>query len=308
MKSKATFLLLFFLTASGCSMRKFVVGKVANAVSGNGPSTLERNKDVELVVGAIPSFLVLYEGMLEVVPKHQGLLTQLAQGYTSYTYLGVQQTLDRAKDTDYRLADKLRARAKWLYLQGNAYGLRGLETSHRGFSEQLVRDPAEAVAVLKKKDLQLVYWTAASLGLAISSARDEAAMIARIPEVEALIDRGLQLDESWRDGAFHQFAIVVEAAKPGKVDYEAVERHYQRANELSQGKNRSIHVTYAESVSAPRQRSAEFRQMLASALLSDPDEPPNMRLTNELARQRADWLLARIDDLILNSGEEREAQ
>lgn len=311
MKSKVILFLFFLLTASGCSVRKFVVGKVANAVSANGPSTLERNKDVELVVGAIPSFLVLYEGMLEVVPKHQGLLTQLAQGYTSYTYLGVQQSLDRAKDTDYRLADKLRARAKWLYLQGNAYGLRGLDNSHRGFSERLKREPAEAVVVLKKKDLQLIYWTAASLGLAISSARDDAAMIARIPEVEALIDRGLQLDESWRDGAFHEFAIVLAAAKPGRVDYEKVSHHYARALELSHGTSANLHVTYAKSVSVPRQRSAEFREMLENALAVDPDRPQNMRLTNELARRDADWLLERIDDLILNptSGEaEKEAQ
>src|SRR5262245_60372736 len=125
---------LLAIATSACSLRKFVAGRVASAVSSNGPSPLESNQDVDLAVESIPPFLIFFEGLLEEVPKHRGLLTQLAQGYTSYTYLGVQQSLDRAKDTDYRTADKLRARAKWLYLRANQYGFRGLDVSHRGFA------------------------------------------------------------------------------------------------------------------------------------------------------------------------------
>jgi TRAP transporter TatT component family protein len=306
MKSRMILGLVLLLTASSCSIRKFATNMMANAVSSSGPSPLERNKDVELVTFAIPAFITFYEGMLEEVPKHKGLLTQLSQAYTSFAYLGVQQNLDRAKDTDYRLADHLRARVKWLYLRGNEYGLRGLEASHRGFAAKFATKPSEAVKVLNKRDLQLMYWTAASLGLAISSGRDDAAMIARIPEVDALIERGLELDETWRDGAFHEFAIILASAKPGRVDYEAVSRHYQRTVDLSRGKSASIHVTYAEAVSVPRQQPAEFREMLERALVPDPEEPVDLRLTNELARRRADWLLGRIDDLILNPDSAKE--
>jgi predicted anti-sigma-YlaC factor YlaD len=297
---KIAVLLLFTLAASGCSVRKFMVGKMANAVSAPGPSPLESNKDIELVTGGIPSFLFLYESMLDTVPKHQGLLTQLAQGYTSYTYLGVQQELDRAKDSDYRSADRLRSRAKWLYLRGNEYGLRGLEAAHRGFTAKLAAKPSDAVEVLKKKDLALLYWTTASLGLAISSAKDDADMIARVPELDALIYRGLQLDETFRDGGFHEFAIILAASRPGRVDYETASQHYQRALKLSHGAGVGIHVTYAESVSVPRQQRTEFREMLERALAFDPEEPKSMTLTNELARRRAEWLLGRIDRLILD--------
>lgn len=300
MKHRVAFLLILSLAASGCSFRKFVIGKMANAVAASGPSPLESNRDVELVTGGIPSFLFLYESMLDTVPKHKGLLTQLAKGYTSYTYLGVQQDLDNAKDSDYRRADRLRARAKWLYLRGNEYGLRGLEAGHRGFAEQMKARPNDAVAALTKKDLELIYWTASSLGLAISSAKDDVDMIARIPEVDALVYRGLQLDETWRDGAFHEFAIVLASVKPGRVDYGTVSHHYKRALELSHGKSSSIHVTYAESVSVPNQQRTTFREMLERALAVDPEAPKNMLLMNELARRRADWLLERIDDLILD--------
>jgi predicted anti-sigma-YlaC factor YlaD len=290
----------FALTAPACSIRKVIVGQVANAVSSGGPSPVESIRDVDLARESIPSFLVLFESLLDQVPKHRGLLTQLSQGYASYTYLGVQQSLDRARDEDYRLADKLKARAKWLYLRGNDYGLRGLEASHRGFREKFTGHPADAAKVLNKKDLPLMYWTAANLGLAISSGRDDVDLIARIPEVDALIARGLQLDETWRDGAFHEFAIVLAAAKPGRVDYESIEAHYERAVQLSRGASVGIFVTKAESVSVPRQQRGEFREMLERALAPNPEEPKNMALMNELARRRADWLLERMDDLILN--------
>jgi hypothetical protein len=45
---------------------------------------------------------------------------------------------------------------------------------------------------------------------------------------------------------------------------------------------------------------------LERALTEDPEEPADLRLMNELARQRADWLLGRIDDLILNPNAEKE--
>jgi hypothetical protein len=298
--SKLALVLMVALTLSSCSIRKVIVGQVANAVSSKGPSPLESMKDVDLARESIPSFLVLFESLLEQVPKHQGLLTQLSQGYASYTYLGVQQSLDRASGTDYKLADKLKARAKWLYLRGSDYGLRGLDAAHKGFRDKFTAKPAEAAKALNKKDLPLMYWTAANLGLAISAGRSDVDLIARIPEVDALINRGLQLDETFRDGAFHEFAIILAAAKPGRVDYESIQTHYARAVELTGG-SAGIFVTRAESVSVPRQNRGEFREMLERAMTQAPDEPKNMTLMNELARTRAEWLLERMDDLILNT-------
>jgi predicted anti-sigma-YlaC factor YlaD len=158
--------------------------------------------------------------------------------------------------------------------------------------------------VLKKRDVPLIYWTAASLGLAISSSRDNVSLIARIPEVEALLDRAIDLDEGWQDGALHAFAIVLAAAKPGNVDYQKVSQHYERALELSKGKDAGLLVTYAESVSVPNQRRGEFQDLLSRALAVDPDEAKDTRLLNILAQERARWLLGRIDDLILNAEKE----
>jgi predicted anti-sigma-YlaC factor YlaD len=277
------------------------INKIGDAIASGG-STYERDEDLELVQGALPFGLKLIESMLSEAPKHKGLLLAAAQGFTSYAYITVQQDLDRAAAFDIDAAEKHRGRARRLYLRGHNYGLRGLDTAHPAFSAKLKTSPDEAAQVLQAKDLPLIYWTAASLGLAISSSRDSVPLIARIPEVEALLNRGLALDEKWRDGAFHEFAIVMAAAKPGRVDYDLIERHYRRALELSKGASAGVHVTYAESVAVPRQQQKDFQELLQRALAVGLEEHEDQRLMNELAQRRARWLLGRVDDLILSPG------
>lgn len=306
MRFRLVVLLFLIANMSACSVRKFAVNKIGDALA-QGGSTYESDDDLELVQGALPFGLKLVETMLEESPKHRGLLFAAAQGFTSYAYIAVQQDMDRAKGTDYELEDRLRARGRRLYLRAHRYGLRGIDVAHSGFSRAFSLNPREAVKTLNKKDLQLVYWTAASLGLAISCSRDDVDMIARIPEAEALIDRALELDEGWNAGAFHEFAIVLAGAKPGDINYESIDRHYRRAVDLSKGTSAAIHVTYAETVHVQRQERQEFQQMLERALAVAPGEDhKNMRLMNELAQRRATWLLGRIDNLILLPVTERE--
>jgi len=300
-------LVALVIGASGCSVKKFAINKIGDAIASGG-STYESDDDLELVQGALPFGLKLVESMLAESPKHKGLLYAAAQGFTSYAYLTVQQDLDRAKDSDFDKAKQLQARARRLYLRGHGYGISGLEASYTGFRTNLEKDPRTAVRVLKKKDLPLLYWTAASLGLAISASRDNVSMLARIPEVEALLAHALELDEKWRDGALHEFAIVLASAKTGQADYEAMTHHYQRALELSKGKNAGLFVTYAEAAAVPRQQKAEFQTLLERAISIAPEDHKDMRLMNELAQRRARWLLSQIDDLILDSDETQEAQ
>ena len=129
-------LMVLMVIASSCSVRKFAINKIGDALA-EGGSTYESDDDLELVQGALPFALKLVETMLEESPKHRGLLFTAAQGFTSYAYLAVQQDMDRAKGVDYEREDKLRARGRKLYLRAHGYGLRGIDLAHPGFSAKL---------------------------------------------------------------------------------------------------------------------------------------------------------------------------
>jgi TRAP transporter T-component len=290
---------LIALFAGGCSVRKFAINKIGSAIASGG-STYTTDDDVELVSGALPFAIKLVEGMLADVPKNKDLQFAAAQAMTSYAYLAVQPQIDQG-DLDFDQRRLLRQRVRRLYLRAHTHALAGLDAAHPGFRSRFEGDPREAASVLKKKEVPLIYWTAASLGLAVSAGRDDVDLIARIPQVDALLDRALSLDEGWNLGALHEFEIVLAGAKPGSVDYADVQRHYDRAMALSNGKSASLFVTYAESVSEPQQKRKEFLEMLERALGASQRDAGDLNLTNALADRRARWLKDRIDDLILDT-------
>jgi predicted anti-sigma-YlaC factor YlaD len=294
-------IVLFGLLSAGCSVKRFAVNRVGDALASGG-SNYESDDDVQLVGSALPFGLKLIESLLAESPRHKGLLMTACQGFSTYSYLYVKQDADRLADQDLAASQKQQARARRLFLRGHRYGYRGLEVIHPGISQQITTDPNGAVAwVRKKQDVPLLYWNAVALGLAISVSKSDAGMIARLPEVEALIGRALELDESWQEGTLHEFEVTFAGAKPGSTDFGRIEKHFQRALELSQGKHAGLYVAYAEAVSVPKQDRASFQSLLQKALAVDPDQYESSRLPNLVARERAEWLLGRIDELILSS-------
>ena len=189
---------------SACSLKTYAVNMVGDALA-SGNSVYETDDDLELVGEALPFGLKLTETLLTESPSHEGLLLTACRGFVLYSNVYVDYPSQVAMDEDFNLAQKLRGRARKLYRRGLDYCLRGLEKSHAGFKQKLLLDPEIAVMMIgqddKERDLPFMYWSAASLGLYISLSLDSAAMIARLPEVEALLDRAMELDESWDDGA-----------------------------------------------------------------------------------------------------------
>jgi predicted anti-sigma-YlaC factor YlaD len=288
------------LLTAGCSLNRFAVNKLGDALAGSG-TTFAADDDPELVGQAIPFSLKLIESLLASAPEHRGLLLAAASGFTKYSWAFVQQPADFLEDQDLAQATALRLRARRLYLRARDYGLRGLETRHRHFGEQLRADPRAAVRAATAVDVPLLYWTAAAWGAAIAVSKDTPDLVADQLLVEALIDRALELDERFDDGAIHTFLVSYELSRQGARG-EAAERarvHFDRAVSLTEGRLASPFVSYAEAVSVSRQDRTEFESLLHQALAIDPDARPEWRLTNLIVQRRARWLLSRADDLFL---------
>ena len=295
-------ILLAVSVFSGCSLRTYAINMVGDALA-SGDSVFESDEDLEFVGDALPFGLKLTESLLSESPNHEGLLLSACRGFVLYSYAYVDYPAEVAREDDFERALAMRTRARRLYERALRYCLRGLERPYQGLGAELERDPENAVLRIEpgdqERDLPLMYWSAAALGLAISVSPGSAAMLARLPEVEALLERALVLDETWDDGALHEFKVVFAGAVPGETDYDDIRRHYDRALELSGGQSAGLHVAYAEAVSVPTQNGTEFREMIEKALAVDPDANPDNRLVNLIAHRRARWLLDHVDDLIL---------
>lgn len=284
----------------GCSLHKIVVDKAGDALATSG-TTFAVDDDPDLIRAAAPFSLKLMESLLAESPNHRGLLSATARGFTQYSYAFVQLDAEELDDHDLAAANAIRKRARRLYARARDYGLRGLDIDHSGFTEKLRADPKAAVRLTNKADVPLLYWTAASWAALISLSKDKPELIADLPVVEALIDRALQLDESFDHGAIHSFLISYEMVRQGaKGDPESRARmQFARAVELSGGLQAAPYVALAESVSVARQDRREFELLLGQAIAIDPEMRPEWRLANAVMQRRASRLLAHADQMFV---------
>lgn len=290
------------VTLGGCSIKRMAINRVGNALA-SGSSNYERDDDMELVGEALPFGLKLIESLLSESPKHRGLLLAAASGFTEYSYAFVEQRADEAAAESLERSNQLRARARRLYLRAHAYGLRGLELRYPGLRDALEREPDQALSRVRKQDVPLVYWTAASQALGIAVSKDNPEMIAQLPVVEAMLHRVMELDESWGEGSVPEFLISIESSRTGARPAEKQERmrrYFDRALQLSKGTRASLYLSFGENACVPAQNREEFQSLLQRALNIDPDQRPEGRLANLVAQRRARWLLGRIDELFLD--------
>lgn len=305
--STSRFLVAALLGAalSGCTTLKHAaLDRLGDALAAGG-TTYAADDDPQLVAAAAPFSLKLIESLLAERPHHRGLLLAAASGLTQYAFAFVQQDADELAEKDFAAALALRHRARRLYLRARDYGLRGLEVTHAGFRQQLRADPRRAVRAAIPADVPLLHWTAAAWGAAIALAKDDPDLLADQPILEALLDRALELDEAFGEGALHALLIAYEMARPAAAAGDAAARartHFERAMVLAARQQAAPLVTLAESVALPRQDRREFENLLRQALQLDPDARPAFRLANLVLQRRARWLLSRADDLFPATG------
>jgi len=285
---------------AGCSLRQLAVDSIGNALASGG-SVYQSDADVTLVGDALPFSVKLMDSLVAESPRHRGLLLAASRAYLLYAYGYVGFSAEQQTRDDVDLANATRARAQRLALRSFDYAMRGLETAYPALRSQLAQDPARAArAIGDRHDVDLLYLSMAALGLAIANAKQDAAMLARLPEVEALLARGIELDEAWNAGSLHEFAVSWYAARPGAVDRGAIERHYARALELSGGTRAGLFVAYAEAIAVRDQNRRQFDGLLDRALAVDDNARPDERLQNALAQRRALWLRTQADLLFVD--------
>ncbi len=292
--------LLACVAASGCSIRRYAVNQLSAAVSRSG-TAFASDDDPELVKAAAPFSLKLSESLLSENPRNPDLLLAATSGFTQYAFAFVQEDADEREQLDLAAAEAMRTRARRLYLRAQRYGLRGLEARHPGLTNSLLASPRTVLQRAAKADVPLLYWTGASWAAAISLSKDNPELVAQIPAMEALIDRALELDESYGHGAIHSFLITYELSRQGATGdpVARARQHFERALALSEGKDAGPLVAMAEAVAVKTQDVKQFDSLLNQALAINPDLNPDTRLSNLVLQRRARWLLSRKSELFL---------
>lgn len=302
----ATVASFMILANGGCSIRTYALKSVADALSGPG-GNYGTDDDPELIKGAAPFGLKTMEQLAASLPDHRQIRLAMASGFSQYSYAFVNEDADRMADKSLPQAQLMWLRARRLYLRARDYALRGLDIAHPGL-EKTLRGADQAawktgLDQATKEDVPYLYWTAASWGLAVSTAKDNPDLIGDLAVIDTIMARAQALDDEFDEGAIHEFYVAFDAGRPesqGGGPAKA-KQHLDRALVLNKGFKVGALVSYAEAVLVQQQKKKEFVEMLKKVadtnVYSDDANWKKNRLGNIVAVARAKWLLGKQNDL-----------
>jgi hypothetical protein len=286
---------------AGCgAVKGMAINSVADTLAKGTGDTFTRDNDVELVRDASAFALKLYESLLESVPKNKDLLIATCGGFTQYAYAFIQTDAIVLGEAHHDEVVKLNERALNMYVRARDYCLRAMDVRFPGMRAELSKDAAGALKRAKKEDVELLYWTAASWGSAISLGVDKPELVIDLPTVRALAEHALALDGSWSHGAIHEMMISLDSlpeAIGGSPD--RAREHFKRAVEIQKGAAPGPFVALALGVSVPTQNVEEFKKLLGAAIAIDPRANPATQLVTLVTQRRARALLGQVDLLFV---------
>lgn len=267
---------------------------VKSAATSAGMATLDglltairRQSDPELVRQGLPTILLIVDGLLVTEPDSAGLLLAATTAYVSYC----QAFVSDPDDTE---------RAIKLYARAREYGLRLLR--QREYFDAALHQPMEeydrALENFTVEDVpDLHAASAAWLGWVIAASESMEAL-ADLPRALALMERVLELDDTYGNGSAHLvfgLYFILQPRGAGQ-DLDRGRSHMERAIELAGPQSLMPRVIFAEYFGKATLDDGLFKRILNAVIETDLDQYPEERLLNEIATQRAKLLIAQIDD------------
>ena len=274
-------LLLVLVLVSGCSsMVTRATGNLSDSLS---RAVLNQN-DAETVRQGAPTFLLMLDGFISDDPDNQALLLSGSRLYAAYASAFVDD-----EERQRRLADK-----------AFDYGRRAVCVSHNDFCAVIDKPFAtfkEHVNHFKPADVPLLFGFASAWATWIQANSDDWNATIQLPKVAALMNRVIELDETYNHGNAHLYMGVLTTQLPpeygGKP--EVGRQHFERANELSDGHNLMVNVMFAKYY-ARLVFNQELHDRLLKEVLASNTEAPELTLSNVLAQQQARELLEGSND------------
>lgn len=273
-RSLGVVLMVLGLAASGCA--NLIGGMAADTLSG----AILNEDDPELIASGVPAYLLLVDGFIYQRPDNEDLL---AAGAQLFALFGSRFESDPARRVV--LASKARE-----------YGLRSMCIVHSPACswEMLSYDDfVNQLGAVDAKKIDYLYSYAVSWLAYLDATSEDWSAVAELPWVEAAMERAEALDESYERGAIHGYLGILNSLRPPALGGrpEVAKAHFERAIELSQGRDLSVKVEYARRY-ARLMFERELHDRLLREVLAAPTASPGLTLFNVLAKREAEDLLA----------------
>lgn len=276
-------LLLLFtsILLSGCSA---LMSRASAGLASNLSAAILNQEDPETVRYGIPAYLIMLDSFVAGAPEDVAMLSAAAELYAAYGVAFVDDP-ERAQRLTQRSWD---------------YGQRALCNANAntcGMANLHLRDMQPILDTLDQKNSAPLYTFGLSWLAYIQTHSGEADALARLPQATAVMLRTRELDMDYRPGQVEMYLAVLNTIRPPALggDFTAGRAHYERAIELTDGRDLSVQVKFARYYARTLYDRELHDQVLQQVLMADPVEP-GLTLTNTLAQREARILLNNADD------------
>lgn len=252
----------------------------SQSLASNLSAAVLDNDDPDLVRDGAPAHMLLVEGLLRGDPDDPRLLLAAARLYSAYATVFVADP-ERSR----RMADKGRTYAKQALCQRAPQICTAPTMSFDEFTTY--------IQSLSDGDLETLYTYATALTAYIQAGetRDYDAL-ADLPKVTVMMKRVIEIDETYEYGRPYLYMGAIEARLPANLGGrpEVARAHFERAIEISHGRDLRAKVEYARRYARLTFDRALHDRLLQQVLEADP-VTPGLTLSNVIAQKEAGRLL-----------------
>ncbi len=272
-------LLITSLFLSACSMDKMLVRSSVPLIE-SGVDALNHETDLDLAEDSIPANLNMLQGMIKIDPDNALLHTYAAQAFYGLAY-GFNE-------------DNRPGRASVFYLRGTRHGLTALELGGASnLADSTIADFNNEVSKMRKNDVAAMFWTASCWAKWIDMHRDDPEAIAQLPRATALMQRVLDLDETFYYGGAHMYFGVYYGSRAPAIggNFDKSREHFDRARNVTHGRLLIPDLLQAQYLARQQLDREQFHRLLSGIIDAPDDLMPELALQNQIAKRKAAALL-----------------
>ncbi len=271
--------ILIVITLSACSMNKVMVD-MSLPMIGGGIEAMNAEPDLQLAEDSMPANIAMLNGMIHLDPENVQLHVFAAQAYYGLSY-GFNE------DKDIKRADRF-------YLRGLKHGLLALELSGLKDARKLKPDELDQkLQKLDEDDVAALFWTASNWAKWIDLNRDSTESLVQLPKPTAMMQRVLELDETFYYGGAHMYFGVYYGSRAEMLggNFEKSRQHFDRAREITENKLLVADLLQAQYLARQMFDQEDFHQRLNKVIDAPEDLYPELTLLNQIAKRKAAILL-----------------
>jgi hypothetical protein len=286
------------LLLSACDTEKLAADSTAELFGRAAPG-IEQHWDYVLVGKSFPASIIQLEGLLRVVPENEVIGLSLVSAYIGYGTGWIEDRVEVADiEDDYEEASHLRRRALVMYNRAWDLSQHFLRLREPGFDDALAGgvESLEAWAnkwFTIKADAPILLWAGASLGARINMGMEDIDTVADLPLAKVLLERSVELDPDFMF-MIGKMTMGVLAASEFPPDMERAKLILDEVLEKTERRNLMVQMRMARYYAVNAGDSKLFRELLEEVIEAG-DVLPEARLSNAIARRRAQRYLDRIE-------------